>query len=356
MSTCNNAVMPVTSALVVLLLSAWVSVAHAGVVGKPAEQSSKALTMGGESHEPVEKFKFSAEALKKTYKINEPIRLKVNGDKDYYLYLYSMNKDGSAVQLFPNKKQKNNRFAAGRTYVMPGGDSQPLTADKGNTTERLMVVASLKKLDFNYETFDSSGDYYTGKGDFLKKQFKTKDIRWGDVVSDNASDDASDNEKSASKRGSVTQPISLKISNQRYTETNRDDDGAPTSGVVLLSADKKTYNVGDTMRVMYGASVDAVVTLAYEYEDGSRQVLQKTKVKAGELKNIKATAEAPGGKHTLLAWLGSGTNKVSEADDFYDEDDANSKDIRMGNAADGKASGEGKASREVARFVIQINE
>lgn len=333
MSTHKNAVMSITSALVVLLLSAWVPGAH-------AETSGKALTMG-DSSTATEKFKFNAEALKKTYKVNEPIRLKVNGDRDYYLYLYSMDEDGNAVQLFPNKKQKNNRFVAGRTYVMPGGDSRPLTADTGNTTERLMVVASLKKIDFNYDSFESSGDYYTGKGDFLKNQFKSKDIRWGDSANDAG--------ESTSKRDSVTRTINLKISNQRYDETNRDDDSGQSTGTVLLNANKKAYSVGDTMRIMYVAPVDGVVTLAYEYEDGSRQILQKTRVKGGELKNVKATAEAPGGKHTLLAWMGSGAPKATEAD-FYDEDDANSKDIRVGGAS------EGKTSREVTRFVIQINE
>lgn len=337
----KNAANPITSALVVLLLSAWVSGANADAAGKPVETSGKALTMG-ENQAVAEKFKFNAEPLKKTYKINEPIRLKLSGDKDYYLYLYSLNEDGDAVQLFPNKKQKNNRFVAGRTYVMPGGDSQALRADKGNTTERLMVVASLKKLDFNYENFESSGDYYTGKGDFLKKQFKTKDIRWGDASSEAG--------ESASTRDNVTRMLSLKISNQRYVETDRNDDAASASGVVLLSADKKTYNVGDSMRIMYGSSVDGVVTLAYEYEDGARQVLQKSKVKAGELKSIKAVAEAPGGKHTLLAWVGSGASKVDEADDYYDEDDASSKDIRVGGPVGGKPS------KEMTRFVIQVNE
>jgi hypothetical protein len=341
MSTRKNAVKPMTSALVALLLSAWVPGANADASGKPVEASGKALTMG-ENQAVAEKFKFNAEPLKKTYKINEPIRLKLNGDKDYYLYLYSMNEDGDAVQLFPNKKQKNNHFVAGRTYVMPGGDSQVLRADKGNTTERLMVVASLKKLDFNYENFESSGDYYTGKGDFLKKQFMTKDIRWGDAASETG--------ESASIRDNVTRTLSLKISNQRYVETDRNDDVASVDGVVLLSADKKIYNVGDSMRIMYGSSVDGVVTLAYEYEDGARQVLQKTKVKAGELKSIKAVAEAPGGKHTLLAWMGSGANKVAEADDYYDEDDVGSKDIRLGGPVSGQPS------KEVTRFVIQVNE
>jgi hypothetical protein len=333
MATHKNAAMSITSALVVLLLSAWMPGAY-------AETSGKALTMG-DSATATEKFKFNAEPLKKTYKINEPIRFRVNGDRDYYLYIYSQDEDGSAVQLFPNKKQKNNRFAADRTYVMPGRDSKPLTADKGNTTERVMVVASLKKLDFNYDSFESSGDYYAGKGDFLKNQFKSKDIRWGD--SENDSGD------STSKRDSVTRTINLKINNQRYSETSRDDDSTQSTGPVLLSANKKTYDVGDTMRIVYVAPVDGVVTLAYEYEDGSRQILQKTRAKAGELKNVKATAEAPGGKHTLLAWMGSGAPRATEAD-YYDEDDTNSKDIRVGGTS------EGKISREVTRFVIQINE
>lgn len=342
MSTRKIAVRPIASAFAVLFFSAWVSGSYAGSVTKPVESSSKALTMG-DSPAQVEKFKFSAEPLKKTYKINEPIRLKLSGDKDYYLYLYSLDDDGSAVQLFPNKKMKNNRFVAGRTYVMPGGDSQALKADTGNTTERLMVVASLKKLDFNYESFGSAGDYYTGKGDFMKNQFKTKDIRWGDA--------ASESSESTSKSDSVTRTFNLKISNQRYVESDRNDDAAMTGGSVLLSADKKTYNVGDAMRIMYGSPVDGVVTLAYEYEDGARQVLQKSKVKAGELKIVKAVAEAPGGKHTLLAWMGAGAGKVTEADDYYDEDDSSSKDIRVGGGA--AAS---KPSREVTRFVIQVNE
>ena len=349
--------MPVTSALAVLLLSAWVSVAQGGAIGKPADQSNKALTLG-ESSTVVEKFKFNAEPLKKIYKINEPIRLKVSGDKDYYLYLYSQDEDGGATQLFPNKKLQNNHFLAGRTYVMPGGE-MPLTATKGNTTERLMVVASLKKLDFNYDNFDSAGDYYSGKGDFLKKEFKNKDIVWGDSITESGESVIRPDEPNTRrdeqnlKHSNMTRTFNLKINNQRYPVNERVDEGNAPTAMVLLNADKKAYNVGDPMRIMYGATEDGIVTLAYEYEDGARQLLQKVKVKAGEIKVIKALADSPGGKHTLLAWMGNGASGVSEVSDYYDEEDVVNKNIRVGNTDE---SGVGKSSKEVARFVIQVNE
>lgn len=345
MCTRNNSVNVIISTLTVLLLST-VSDVHAGTVAKPGEQAGKALTMG-ENQTASEKFEFNVEPMKKVYKIGEPIRLKLRGDKDYYLYLFNMNEDGGATMIFPKKNQKNNHFAAGRTYVMPGQDSGALLSNKGNTTEHLRVVASLKKILNNddYESFDSAGEYYTGKGDFLKNKFRTKDIRW----SDSATDAKDDVRESGSARDSVTRKISLKISDEHYSQAGRDGDAGRPGNMVLLSADKNAYKVGDTIQIMYGAAVDGVVTVAYEYEDSSRQVLQKSRIKAGELKNIKATAEAPGGKHTLLAWMGSGASKLPEANDYYDEDDASSKDIRVGDSSPG-----GKVSREVARFVIQV--
>ncbi|MDD4930143.1 MAG: DUF4384 domain-containing protein [Gallionella sp.] len=330
MRTRNDAVIPVTSILVAMLLS--LSVVHAAPASVTTPDA-KALTMG-QSAAPAEKLKFNVEALKKSYKINEPIRLKLNGDKDFYLYLYSLNEDGGATQVFPNRKQKNNHFAAGRTYVMPGSDTQPLTADKGNTTERLMVVASLKKLDFDYEA-SGAGDYYSD----MQKQLQSKDIRWGTTADQ------------ATGRDTVTRTLSLKISNQRYTEADNSANAANVAGTVLLGADKKSYKAGETMRIMYASSADGVLTLAYEYEDGARQLLKRTRVKAGELNSVKAQAEAPGGKHTLLAWMDSGTGKAaSDADDYYDAEDAGDKDIRVAGAESRTAA------REVARFVIQVKE
>ncbi len=295
--------------------------------------SSKALSMGESRPVDAKKFKFTIEPTKKEYRVKEPIRLKVRGEQDYYLYMWNIGEDGTETLLFPNKKQRKNHFAGGQGYVIPGLDSQPLFGDKPGK-EKLRVVASARKVDLDYSGLNSEGDYYTGDAKSFKQQFGTKDIVWGGATA------TGDAEAQSSGRDSASKTLVIKI-------------GA--SDQVLLHTDRREYDVGDTIRIYYESPVNGIVTLAYKYEDGTRQILKRSKVDAGKVNVLEADAEAPGGKHTLLAWVSSrSVENDMGADDYYDEVDSSSsgKDLHLGVAA----TSDEKSSRKVASYVILVKE
>jgi hypothetical protein len=99
----------------------------------------------------------SVTALKKKFKVDEPIQFTVKGNQDYYLYVYNLDpKTGDSVLLMPNKKVKSNLFKGGKSYTLPKGVE--FVADEAGS-EHLMFIASKEKIDLNSANLQSAGDF-----------------------------------------------------------------------------------------------------------------------------------------------------------------------------------------------------
>lgn len=141
------------------------------ISGAFAEEDTKNIRVRESQENTGTTVQLSVTALKKQYKVNEPIQFKVKGDKDYYLYVYNIDPtSGESVLLLPNKKVKNNLFKAGKSYNLPGKNGIEFVAD-GAGSEHLMFIASNEKIDLNSANLQSAGEYGKARTKDLEDAF-----------------------------------------------------------------------------------------------------------------------------------------------------------------------------------------
>lgn len=143
-----------------------------GLGGSLAAAQDKAIRV----REAGEALKVSVEPTKPEYKVDEPIRFRVKGNDSFYLYVYSVDAaTGNAWLLLPNKKSKDNRFAGGKTVMVPSKNVE-FVADKPGK-EKIVMVATAKKLDVATGSFKAKGDFLEGSTQELEGDFESKGIR-----------------------------------------------------------------------------------------------------------------------------------------------------------------------------------
>jgi len=144
-----------------------------------AEEDTKSIRVREAQAESGATVQLSVTSLKKQYKVDEPIQFKVKGDSDYYLYVYNLDPStGDSVLLLPNKKNKNNLFKAGKTYILPKGVE--FFGDEAGS-EHMMFIASKEKIDLNSANFQSVGNFGKAKTKDLEDVFTSKSIRIRDA-------------------------------------------------------------------------------------------------------------------------------------------------------------------------------
>lgn len=144
-----------------------------------AEDESKSIRVRESQEEAGKTVQISVTALKKQFKVDEPIQFKIKGNSDYYLYVYNLDPStGDSVLLLPNSKIKSNRFKGGKSYTLPKG-----VEFFGDTagSEHLMFIASKEKIDLNAANFQPVGDFGKSKTKDLEEIFASKSIRVRDT-------------------------------------------------------------------------------------------------------------------------------------------------------------------------------
>jgi hypothetical protein len=77
----------------------------------------------------------------------EPIRFRLETERDAYVGIWTVGPDGSVTQLFPNEHERDHRVLAGRPRLVPGNDRyviDPLATPAGKA-EALRVVAATRR-------------------------------------------------------------------------------------------------------------------------------------------------------------------------------------------------------------------
>lgn len=112
---------------------------------------------------------------KPAFASGEAIRFNVRGNRDFYLYLFTVDKDaGKTYQILPNARQRDNGFAARRTYTLPSGNIEFYSSRPG--VERVIMVASTKRLDLG-TTYAKEGDFFSASASQFEEEFKSLKIR-----------------------------------------------------------------------------------------------------------------------------------------------------------------------------------
>ena len=280
----------------------------------PAIHASEADSKAIRVRDTVGALKLEARAEKKEYKVDEPIRLKVEADRDFYLYVYTVDAaSGNAWLLLPNKKQSDNHFKANQSVRVPDKAIEFVADTPG--TEKLIVVGSLKKVDLDPLQLAQRGELAETKTQALEGVFESKGIRVRDHQANQA-------------EGVVVKTLEIKVTAK--SPDRRGEVAAPTVSA-FIATPRNTYRESEKIDIVYGAS-EAGWTHLYVIEpDGKRNLLKRQKVKGDEQLKTTARAESPFGKHQLVV-IWSKNESVDEAIlDRVDDSKAFRKGLRLEN-------------------------
>jgi len=93
------------------------------------------------------------------YRVGEPIDLLIKGNRDFYLYLFTVDGDREVGRLLtPASPEDIRKYKAHRVYQVPGGDKKLVSDESG--VERIIMLASSKPVDLpDHINHDRSDDY-----------------------------------------------------------------------------------------------------------------------------------------------------------------------------------------------------
>ena len=250
------------------------------------EIEEKTIRVETPESEP-EALRVKLEPVKASYKVDEPIRFHIRGNKAFFLYLYSVDKETDEVTLLiPTREgQKHNKYPANQTLVVPNEGQAELLADEPGR-ERLLVVASTRYLPLKSRWYRKGLDYYTGKGADFEAEFAEKGIRV-------RGPDKTRNEKV------LVKTVMVRIEGEQTTG----EAPAPTASHVWLTTkgNQQDYTIGDRIEAVFGSGQDGWIHLYVVEPNGKYSRLKSYAVKEDQSYTAKAVASDPAGKHALVA-------------------------------------------------------
>lgn len=221
------------------------------------------------------------QASRDEFAIDEPISFAAEGNKRFYLYVFSVDTEANrGVLIFPNKFDQKNEFPANRRVTVPG-DKVQFVADRAGT-EKIIVVASVVPVDFDTREYREMGGFKVATAKATEDNVKAIRVRSTEKPAD----------------GIVVQELDVTISDKKPNMDARDS--ASNEPMVFVSADRARYRAGDRVRMMFGADRDATVSLFLQMPNGKRKLLKTQSVKEDTVNHIEAIADAPFGKQSLI--------------------------------------------------------
>ena len=236
----------------------------------------------------AEPLRVKLEPVKASFKVDEPIRFNIRGNKPFFLYIYSVDKETDAVTLLlPTKKgQRHNKYPANRTLAVPNKGEIELLADEPGR-ERLLMVASTKYLPVKSKWYRKGADYYVGKTADFEKEFADKGIRVRGP--DKTRDDKV-----------LVKTVMVRIDG---AQPGRGDSPSAATNHVWLTTrgNQQDYAIGDPIEAVFGSGQDGWIHLYVMEPNGRYNRLKSYAVKENRTYTAKAMASDPAGKHALVA-------------------------------------------------------
>ena len=113
---------------------------------------------------------------KNSFRVGESMRFEVSGNKPFYLYVYSVDKNtGKSVLLLPNKEDARNYYTANEVFSVPN-PTVDFISDGRDGSELIKVVATTNSDDIGLSRFMSAGQFYSVNTKDLESQFQSKGI------------------------------------------------------------------------------------------------------------------------------------------------------------------------------------
>ncbi|MDE0206057.1 MAG: DUF4384 domain-containing protein [Candidatus Tectomicrobia bacterium] len=229
------------------------------------------------------------EPAQASFRVDEPIRFRIRGNKAFFLYLYSVDKDTDEVTLLlPTREgQRHNKYPANRTLMVPNEGQATFLADEPGR-ERLLMVASTTYLPVKSRWYRKGSDYYVGSTAELSQEFGAKNIRVEGP--DKTRDDKV-----------LVKTVMVRISGERTD--NGDQPAAEAASHVWLTTkgNRTDYGIGDRIEAVFGADRDGWIHLYVVEPSGRHARLKSYEVRENRTYTARAVASDPAGKHALVA-------------------------------------------------------
>ena len=101
----------------------------------------------GASGVPRDGLRLTVGNQRQQFRLNEPIRFTVQGNRTFYLWAYTLDDRGQAVVLVPSAAQRGNKYEAGRPHTLPN-PGVSFYADQTGPHE-ITLIASTQWLDID---------------------------------------------------------------------------------------------------------------------------------------------------------------------------------------------------------------
>ena len=273
------------------LLSLFVAVAAHAAVDLGMEEAEAAADGGGAEAKAIrvdspesEPLRVVLEPTKDAFAVDEPIRFRIRGNKEFFFYLFSIdNETEQATLILPSKEgQQENKYPANRTLPVPNrGEPDFLSDTPGRET--LVVVASTRYLPLKSNWFRDGADSFIDQAEF-EEEFAEKGIRvGGDRTSDGK--------------------VHVKKLTVRVRDKDRVAAGGNTPVWLTTEGNRTEYALGDRIEAVFGAGDDGWVQMYVIEPSGERTRLKSVPVKADHAYTMKAVAADPAGKHAFVAFF-----------------------------------------------------
>lgn len=229
--------------------------------------------------------------MKPTYRVGEPIRLRVRGNRPFHLYLYSIDRERDEVVLIlPNRLQETSRYPADEDRLVPNGEVE-FYADRPGT-EKLVMVASSERIPLGTAYLTDAGPFLTGKASDLEGDLAAKGVPL------DALPDAGDSVLHTTAEV-VVRHLDLRIDPAPPAVATPDPETAPP--IVFVSTDRQDYTRGERVHILFGANRPGWVHLYGNDPDGASDLLHSAEVNGHELYSLTARAAAPIGPQAVTA-------------------------------------------------------
>ena len=247
---------------------------------------AKAIRVDAPRAEPL---RVMLEPTQDSFKVDEPIRFNIRGNKDFFLYLFSIDGDTEqATLILPSEDgQEHNKYPANRTLGVPNRGEPPFLSDAPGR-ETLVVVASTRYLPLKSSWFRKGADSYIDQAAF-EEEFAAKGIRVGN---DRTRDDR----------------VHVKKLTVRIRDKDRVASGSDTSVWLTTKGNRSEYALGDRIETVFGAADNGWVQVYVIEPNGDRSRLKSVPVEADRAYTMSAFASDPAGMPSLPS-----TRKTSRA-------------------------------------------
>ena len=250
----------------------------------------KAVTVrdAGDTQNSQNSLTLNVRTLRDSFAPEEPIRFQVRANRDFYLYVYNVDKDGEARLLVPSRRYPENLYRGGRDHRVPESGVEFVSDRAGR--ERFVVVASSRYIDLSTarNRFKDADNFGTAKESVLEEMFQEKGVRVREIRSGQATE-----------RDLAVRDLEVRIAGEgwgkRYGVDRRDE------AVAFVNSNQERYHEGERMHIVFGANRSGWVTLFSIAPDGAINRLTSEKVNGERVNTLSARAELPAGRHTLAA-------------------------------------------------------